>query len=758
MTAAHFVSVLLENTVLAGGLALMVLALSRPLRNRPAVLHVLWLVVLLKLVTPPLVSWPTDMMTVAAPIDVAIEEPVEQAYAAPAPEKVPSAIMATPTAAAPALNEAVKPTSVSAKPAPVSIPAPTASWQYAGHFTFEKLAWLLAAFWAGGAIVTSLIQARRALPLLKQTRTAQQPPGWLRETTAALARRLGVKPPDTRVSSEVSSAFIWGFMRPRLLVSEVLVNRLNATQWEPVIAHELAHLKRRDHWTGWLELVVLCVHWWNPVCWLARRQLRENAELACDALVVNALPSSRRSYAETLIDVAAMISKEPAPAYALGIGISPRISFERRLAMILHGKPETKVPRIAIAGTVLLALLVAPSWSQEAETPAPETPPPAAAAGAPAAPEPLPPAPEKPQAEPVKRSVVTREDVLDKMKAPVSVEFENEHIATITQFLSEYTGVNIVIDWTTVAAPPKPLPPQKPVSFNPGAEVKAPYVTNGVVSYVNLQGLPLEAVLEALLKPLSLQYRLEQGFIWVSDEVHLGAESFGDAKPGPQPELESLLDAPVSIQFENEHISNIMEFISGYVGVNIVLDSRVIQPPEMSARTPVRRNIPTRVPSRSNDGMVPYVNLKNVPLGEVLGAITRGLNLDYVVQEGFVWIGYREQVDNPAYFTSPPTPPDVADPDMLSALKMPLSIQFEDTKVGQILAFIADYHNINIFLDPVAMEYTNLEDGTVPRIDLRNVETEEGLKALLRSAGLYYRIEPNMIRVGLPDMLKETGI
>ena len=47
-----------------------------------------------------------------------------------------------------------------------------------------------------------------------------------------------------------------------------------------------------------MELLAACVWWWNPLFWYVRQQVRENAELACDAWVVDAIPKGRRVYAE----------------------------------------------------------------------------------------------------------------------------------------------------------------------------------------------------------------------------------------------------------------------------------------------------------------------------------------------------------------------------------------------------------------------------------------------------------------------------
>ena len=72
-----------------------------------------------------------------------------------------------------------------------------------------------------------------------------------------------------------------------------------------MLAHELAHLRRGDPWVARLLLVAGWLWWWNPLYWLARRRLDIEAELACDAWVVWALPDDRFVYAETLLDVSA---------------------------------------------------------------------------------------------------------------------------------------------------------------------------------------------------------------------------------------------------------------------------------------------------------------------------------------------------------------------------------------------------------------------------------------------------------------------
>ena len=57
-------------------------------------------------------------------------------------------------------------------------------------------------------------------------------------------------------------------------------------QRDAVLIHELAHLKRRDHWVRRLEAVVLGLDWWNPVAWWARREIEKAEEECCNAWIV----------------------------------------------------------------------------------------------------------------------------------------------------------------------------------------------------------------------------------------------------------------------------------------------------------------------------------------------------------------------------------------------------------------------------------------------------------------------------------------
>jgi beta-lactamase regulating signal transducer with metallopeptidase domain len=86
---------------------------------------------------------------------------------------------------------------------------------------------------------------------------------------------------------------VFALPRATLLWPAELDQRLDLAGMRAVLLHELAHLKRRDQLTAWLEIAAACLWWWHPVVWWARHELREYAEFACDAWVVAQLPGER---------------------------------------------------------------------------------------------------------------------------------------------------------------------------------------------------------------------------------------------------------------------------------------------------------------------------------------------------------------------------------------------------------------------------------------------------------------------------------
>jgi hypothetical protein len=156
--------------------------------------------------------------------------------------------------------------------------------------------------------------------------------------------------------------------RSRLLVPAGLLDRLSGEERATLLVHELAHLRRRDHWVRALELVVTGLYWWHPVVWWARREIQEAEEQCCDAWVVWALPAAGRTYASALMETVDFLAEaRPVwlPPAASGLG-QFRI-LKRRLHMIMIGNTPRAMSRAGFLAVLGLGLLlpVLPTWGQQ---------------------------------------------------------------------------------------------------------------------------------------------------------------------------------------------------------------------------------------------------------------------------------------------------------------------------------------------------------------------------------------------------------
>jgi beta-lactamase regulating signal transducer with metallopeptidase domain len=367
----------IRNALMALLLALFAVVVSRCCR-RPALTHALWLLVLLKLVTPPLLSvplpWPSLALgpTPSAEVPPASPEAVVEAANPPShalqdelAAEAPGGIwMVTPEDA----NEAIEP-----EAAPAGVPA--AATRSAAE-THEPFPWLmlLALTWATGTVVCLCSAARQIVRFHRLLRLARPATPALKAQVRQWAAELGItRCPHVWLLPGRISPLIWGLTgRVHLILPKELFLDLDEVQRRVLITHELAHLRRRDHWVRGLEVLVTALYWWFPVVWWARYELQEAEEQCCDAWVLAALPQAAKTYALALIRTLDFLSEtRPAlPLGASGIGHVPLI--RRRLIMIMNGtvpKRLTWIGGIAVCtlGGMLLPLL--PTLGQDSSRP-----------------------------------------------------------------------------------------------------------------------------------------------------------------------------------------------------------------------------------------------------------------------------------------------------------------------------------------------------------------------------------------------------
>ena len=311
------VEVALSNLLVSGVVAVAAYVVHRGGRY-PVLSHLLWVLVLVKLVTPPLLTLP---------------------------------IVSLPT--------------LSASSGPVALSGATGAVGGASLLSIAAssavTALLLA--WAAGSVivlVASLWRIRRFDRLLRTT--SQPAPPAVQQVAYGLIDQLGLRAAPTIYLSRtrLSPLTWWTGRRVRIVIPASLPHEIDQEGLRWVVAHELAHVKRRDYMVRWLEWLACVAFWWNPIVWWTRRYLRDDEEASCDALVVERLGAQPRSYASTLLNVVEFLSGEANQPPAVATGIDGGGSLERRLRLIVASGHIKTAPRWLVAGVMGSALIMMP--------------------------------------------------------------------------------------------------------------------------------------------------------------------------------------------------------------------------------------------------------------------------------------------------------------------------------------------------------------------------------------------------------------
>ena len=225
------------------------------------------------------------------------------------------------------------------------------------------------ATWLSSALLVLALALYRSFRFNRLLRTTSQASATLATDAAGLASRMGVAPcPELRVVPVAISPMLWFTGRSlQILLPEGLLRRLAPLEVQALIAHELAHVCRRDHWVRWLELLAGALFWWHPVTWWARRAMRKAEEESCDALVVRALPEHARAYADGLLKTVEFVVDAQPNVPALACGAVGARNLRERLTMILKRQvaaPSSPRQRCLLAIAAGALLFVAPTIGQ----------------------------------------------------------------------------------------------------------------------------------------------------------------------------------------------------------------------------------------------------------------------------------------------------------------------------------------------------------------------------------------------------------
>lgn len=151
------------------------------------------------------------------------------------------------------------------------------------------------------------------------------------------------------ICDTVKSPFILGVIKPRIYTSSAL----GEEEMKHILAHENAHLKRRDHLWKPLGYLLLCVYWFNPLCWIAYILLCKDIELACDEKVIKAMDfGDKKEYSRVLLSCATQRRLVSVCPLAFGeVGVKERVK-----SVLNYKKPAFWITMVAIVVGIVVAV------------------------------------------------------------------------------------------------------------------------------------------------------------------------------------------------------------------------------------------------------------------------------------------------------------------------------------------------------------------------------------------------------------------
>lgn len=694
------------------------------------------------------------------------------------------------------------------------------------------LRWGTVSLWFGLALLIAAYKGTDGVRLRRIIKRGVRPPETVLDQCAAAARDLGVKrAPRLVVTASVESPALAGVLRPVILLPAWMVDGAERDAIDWALRHELAHWKLGDTLANLLRQVSHVFFFFHPMTWWAGARWEESAELACDRALVNS-QGEVDAYAGTLYQVLAQIHGRRQRGLAGGL-CATRTQIGRRIAALL-GNPLRYPARLgasAAVGLIMMAagtLAIGGAFNEDvvAET---QTPPPVAAAGGSvdeqirkvidelsttaetevdrvnavfalvkaqpnaealkalipwlANDEPtkrrsaiyiiqmLEWADASPAFEALRGLLVAGQETLTRGMAAMALASQGDAVSydTILELarndgdpyvrrcaawaLGEFGDGKALEPLQEIAKNKEPfvaanaanaterltfLSEHQEATGDAAQVVQALFIVSGSTlqhqeRLRRAQSLASsadpairEAVFTAAKEGSSQAIKNSVAYLIhaletagkepdqaAKDNGQAGTvksftealdESPADAlKNETKPTVEQdtknvalvqVLESPVSIEFDDIHLSEIVQFIAESYDLDVMLDWRVVAPPPSDKKGSEAGR------AYATDGMVPYLDLSDVPLRVALEAMLRPLGLMYRAEHGVIWISTKQQMEKdagPVAHPLPP-PPDTM-PKGLEALESPVSLEFENIHLHEIAAFISDSYDLNIVID-----------------------------------------------------------
>jgi beta-lactamase regulating signal transducer with metallopeptidase domain len=328
------------------GLALLLLDFGLRRHLRASVRYGLWLVFLVKLVTPPSLALPTSpAWWWSSATRAALTAPHDQTPAY-------------------TVTESELPPSETPPPGPPPFTAPPPG------LTRAALVMLAMSGVSAGLFLWLLLRWRK---VALAERAANEVAAFL--PLQAEARRLGNlrSGVPVKVTPDTISPAVCGLFRPVILLPQALTEKLSPAQLRAVLLHELLHLRRGDVWVNFAQALIQIIYWWHPLVWLANARIGRLREEAVDDAVMVALREDAEIYAPTLLAVARFALQRPPASLGLVGILESRSALRERIERLVNFPAPRKAGLgfLSVFGILVFSAVALPMGDAPEPAPAP---------------------------------------------------------------------------------------------------------------------------------------------------------------------------------------------------------------------------------------------------------------------------------------------------------------------------------------------------------------------------------------------------
>ena len=183
-------------------------------------------------------------------------------------------------------------------------------------------------------------------------------------------KKTGVTKPISMIETKcVTSPTLFGFFTPTILLPDNISEELTLDELRYIFLHELSHIKQKDILTNWVIGILQILHWFNPVIWYGFYRMKQDREVACDALALSFLNEGEyKNYGSVIINLLERVNKPLSRAAMISI-IDDKANMKKRISMIaVFRNNSTKISMLAISILVLFGIVFLTDAYQGSET------------------------------------------------------------------------------------------------------------------------------------------------------------------------------------------------------------------------------------------------------------------------------------------------------------------------------------------------------------------------------------------------------